>query len=331
MRRIGLAVVLTIGFVLAPLAAEAQMPSRVYRIGVLSYIDVPIYMSPFVEGLRAHGWVEGRDFTLERRFVATYRGGADAAARDLVAKKVDVIVTLVTGNAMAAMRATTEIPIVMIVSGYPVEVGLAKSYARPGGNVTGNTAYAGTALFGKHVEILKTLLPRMRRLAVLWGYLPPFVHAGEGELALGELKRAAQDLAVTVRVWETRRTEDVDSALKALATESSDALYISGGSVHTQEGARIGKFAQARRMPTITDTRAVFETGGALVTYSADPAALARQAARFVDRILRGAHPSDLPIEQPTKFELVINLKTAKALRLKIPQSLLLRADQVIE
>jgi putative ABC transport system substrate-binding protein len=171
----------------------------------------------------------------------------------------------------------------------------------------------------------------MRRLAVLWGYLPPFVHAGEGELALGELKRAAQDLAVTVRVWETRRTEDVDSALKALATESSDALYISGGSVHTQEAARIGKFAQARRMPTITDTRAVFETGGALVTYSADPAALARQAARFVDRILRGAHPSDLPIEQPTKFELVINLKTAKALRLKIPQSLLLRADQVIE
>ena len=223
MRRVGLAVVLTVGLaVLALLAAEAQTSSRVYRLGVLSPGAFPIYMSPFVDGLREHGWVEGRDFTLERRVVATYPGGADAAARDLVAQKVDVIVTLVTGNAMAAMRATTEIPIVMIVSGYPVEVGLAKSYARPGGNVTGNTAYAGTALFGKHVEILKTLLPRMRRLAVLWGYLPPFVHAGEGELALGELKRAAQDLGVTVRVWETRRTEDVDSALKVLAMESSE-------------------------------------------------------------------------------------------------------------
>ena len=305
MRLIGL--VLALALVHASLAAEAQRPSRVYRIGVLSPVDVPIYMTPFVEGLREHGWVEGRDFTLERRFVATYPGGADAAARDLVTQKVDLIVTLVTGNAVAAMRATAEIPIVMIVSGYPVEVGLAKSYARPGGNVTGNSAYAGTGLFGKHVEIVKTLLPRMRRLAVFWGYLPPFTPAGEGELALGELKRAAQDLGVTVRVWETRRTEDVDSALKALSMESADALYISGGSVHVQEAARIGKFAQGRRLPTITDTRAVFQASGALVTYSSNPAALARQAARFVDRILRGAHPSDLPIEQPTKFDLVIN------------------------
>jgi len=228
------------------------------------------------------------------------------------------------------MRATAEIPIVMMASGYPVEVGLVKSYARPGGNVTGNTVYAGTELFGKHVEILKTLLPRMRRLAVLWGYVPPFVYVGEGDLALDELKRAANALGVTLRVWETRRVDDVESALRAVSSEYADALYVSGGSVHVQTAARIVEFARKQRLPTMTDVRTLFEAGS-LVTYGANPATLARQAAAFVDRILRGARPGDLPIERPSKLDFLINLKIAKALGIRIPPSLLLRADQVIE
>jgi putative ABC transport system substrate-binding protein len=321
---------MTLGTICLPLGAHAQRGAKVYRIGVLSPVHVQAYMTPFVEGLRELGWVEGRDFMLEYRFSGNTLGGPDTAARELVALKVDVIVTLVTGNAVAARRATDETPIVMMNSGYPVEVGLAKSYGRPGANVTGNTVYAGTEVFGKHVEILKTLLPRMRRLAVLWGYVSPFVHPREGELALEELKRAATTLGVTVRVLETRRAEDVESALKAASAEAADALYVSGGSVHLQVAQRIVEFALARRLPTMTDVRPVFQAG-MLLTYSASPAVLARQAAGFVDRILRGARPSELPIERPSKMDLIINLKTAKDLGLTIPPSLLLRADQVIE
>jgi putative tryptophan/tyrosine transport system substrate-binding protein len=244
--------------------------------------------------------------------------------------KVDVIVTLVTGNAIAAKRATAVIPIVMMVSGYPVEVGLAESYARPGGNVTGNTAYAGAEVFGKHVEILRLLVPHMRLLAVLWGYVPPFVHDAEGRLALDELKGAAKILGVSLRVRETRKMEDVESALRAVSREQADALYVSGGSVHLQASAQIVEFARKRRLPTMTDVRPVFNAGF-LVTYSPDPAMLARQAAGYVDRILRGTPPGELPIERPSRLNLVINLKTAKALGLTIPQSLLVRADEIIQ
>ena len=310
--------------------AHAQRGAKVYRIGVLSPAQVPAYMTPFIDGLRELGWIEGRDFTLEYRFSSDSPEGADTAARELAARKVDVIVTLVTGNAVAAARATAETPIVMMNSGYPVEIGLAKSYARPGGNVTGNTAYAGTQVFGKHVELLKVLLPRLRRLLVLWGYLPPFVHAREGELALEDLKRAASSLGVTTRVLETRGVEDVESALRAIPAEHADALYVSGGSVHLRLSPRIGQFARERRLPTMTDVRPVFEAG-LLLTYSPSPALLARQAAGFVDRILRGAQPGELPIERPSKVDLIINRSVAKAIGLTIPPSLVLRADHVID
>lgn len=313
-----------------PLAAEAQPGGKMYRVGILFPLRLPTYLTPFVEGLRDLGWLEGRDFTLESLFSGETPGGADAAARELVARKVDVIVTVATGHAVAAMRATPEIPIVMMSSGYPVEVGLVRSYDRPGGNVTGNSIYAGTALFGKHIEFLKALQPRMRRLAVLWGYVPPFVYVGEGELALADLKRAANTLGMTIRVWETRRIEDVESALRAVSREHAEALFVSGGSVHVQAAARIVEFARKQRLPTMTDVRPVFDAG-ILVTYSAHPGVLARQAAGFVDRILRGARAGDLPIERPSKFDLIINLRTAKALGLTIPPAVLLRADQVIE
>ena len=325
-----LILLLSSGLLTAPLAARAQQAGKVYRIGVLAPQPTPVYMTPFVGGLRTLGWVEGRDFTLEYRFTGDAPGGAGTAARELATQKVDVIVTLATGNAVAAMHASAEIPIVMMASGYPVELGLVESYARPGGNVTGNTIYAGTELFGKHVELLKTLLPGMRQLAVLWGWVPPFVYAGEGELALDELKRAAKTVDVGLRVWKTDRVEAVEAALAAMAREHVDALYVSGSPVHRRTAAKIVEFARKRRLPTMTDSPALFQEG-ILVTYSANPATLGRQAAAFVDRILRGARPADLPIERPSKIDLAINLKTAKALGLTIPPSLLQRADQVIE
>ncbi len=321
---------MAIGTIALPLTATAQRGGKVHRIGVLFSLPAPLAMTPFVEALRELGWIEGHDFTLEPRFTGDAPERADAVARELTTQKVDVIVTSGTGNAVAAMRASTQIPIVMLASGYPVEAGLVKSYARPGGNVTGNSIYAGTELFGKHIEILKTLLPRMRRLAVLWGWVVPVAYAGEGELALEELTRAAKTLDVSVRVWETRRIEDVESTLRAISTERADALYVSGSPAHRRTAANIVEFARKQRLPTITDVRALFDAG-ILVTYSANPATLARQAAAFVDRILRGARPAELPIERPSKLELLINANAAKAIGLTIPRSLLLRADQVVE
>jgi putative ABC transport system substrate-binding protein len=318
------------GLLAAPLAAEAQQAGKIYRIGVLSSRLAPTYMTPFLDGLRERGWVEARDFALEYRFSGDTPEGAPAAARELVAQRPDVIVTIATGNAVAAMRATAEIPIVMLASGYPVGVGLVKSYARPGGNITGNSIYVGTELFGKHVEILKTLLPGMQRLAVLWGWVPPFAYVGEGELALDELKRAATTVNIALRVWETHRVQDVESALGLIARERVDALYVSGSPVHLRTAAKIVDFTVRQRLPTMTDSPALFPTG-ILITYSANPTTLARQAAGFVDRILKGARPGELPIERPSKLDLLINLKTAKALGLTIPQLLLQRADQVIE
>jgi putative ABC transport system substrate-binding protein len=257
----------------------------------------------------------------------------EAAARELVALNVDVIVTSITGRAVAASRVTSTIPIVMITSGYPVEAGLVKSCARPGGNVTGNSIYAGTGIFGKHIEILKTLQPRLTRLAVLWSYVPPIAHVGEGEMGLDELTRAASAAGMALRVIYTRTREDIEAALRTLSQERADALYVTGSPIHAD--ARIAKaiadFAIERRMPSMSDFVGGAFAAGLLVTYSANVPLLSRQAAGFVDRILRGASPRDLPIERPSKFDLVLNMKTAKALGLTIPPSLLLRADQVIE
>jgi putative tryptophan/tyrosine transport system substrate-binding protein len=170
----------------------------------------------------------------------------------------------------------------------------------------------------------------MRRLAVLWGWVPPFTYTGEGELALDELKHAASTVGVGLRVWETHRVEDVEAALAVMPRARADALYVSGSPLHRRTAAKIVEFARKQRLPTMTDSPALFPAG-ILITYSANPATLARQAAAFVDRILRGARPAELPIERPSKLELIINLKTAKALGLTIPPSLLQRADQVIE
>jgi putative tryptophan/tyrosine transport system substrate-binding protein len=194
-------------------------------------------------------------------------------------------------------------------------------------------AYAGAELFGKHIEILKELLPRTFRLAVLWGYVPPVTEAGEGEALLNELKRGARQLGVTVRIWETRRPEDIESALAAIAAMGPDALYVTAGSLHIQPpiANKIVRFAVTHRLPTITDSAGGLFRAGILAAYAYNTDDIARSTAGYVDRILRGANPSDLPISRPTKTDLIISLKTAKALRLTIPQSVLGRADKVIE
>jgi putative ABC transport system substrate-binding protein len=315
-----------------PRAAAAQPPGKAYRLGILGLAREHPLIGPFFDALREVGWVDGRNLSVEFRPTGGDPARADAAARELVALKVDLIVTYVTGNAVAAKRNTADIPIVMLTSGYPVEVGLAASYARPGGNLTGNTAYAGTGFFGKHVEILKTLVPRLSRLAVIWSYLPPIVEGAEGDLALTELKQAAATLGIATQVLETKLTpEDVDRALATISAARVDALFVSAVTGLPEIAGRIVKFAQERRLPAITDFAANLTRAGILITYSANTGAIVRQTARFVDRILRGARPGELPIERPSKFDLIINVKTAKSIRLVIPPSLLLRADQVIE
>lgn len=331
LRRAALVVALVL--LAAPESAGAQPAGKTYRIGVLGYVHPPVLREPLVAGMREHGWIEGRHFVLEWRFTEGKPERADALARELVNLKVDLIVTFSTPLAVSARRATGTIPVVMALSGYPVETGLAASLARPGGNVTGNSAWAGGELWGKHVELLRQLVPGMTRLAVLWDWVPPAITHEERTVSLGAFQRAASALGVTLRLLEIRTPEDLDRALTTLAGERVDALFATSGPVHAQPptSTRIVELSLARRLPTMTDLSGRFFRAGILMTYSPSLADLTRRAAFFVDRILRGAKPGDLPIEQAAKLDLIINLKTAKAIGLTIPPALLLRADQVIE
>ena len=326
----GMAAVIT-----GPLAASAQQAGKVYRIGYLAPGPAPHLTDLLLAALHERGWITGRNLVVEMRYTQGDPTRAEALARELVQDRVDVLVTNVTGTAMAARRATGVVPIVMFLSGYPVEGGLAKSLAQPGGNVTGMTIYAGGgALFGKFVELLRELLPSLRELGVLWGYAPPSYREEQVTPATEELRRAAKALNVNVRFWQTGTERDLQAALAAAAISPLDALFVTGGIIHGEPdiAARIAGFALQRRLPTLTDFAGrFFAAGGAVVAYSADAKELASRTAHFVDRILKGARPGNLPIEQPTKYQLIVNLKLARELRLIIPPSLLARADQVIE
>jgi len=317
-----------------PLAAAAQPASRAYRVGFLSPGPAPHIADPFIAALGERGWRVGQNLVVESRFTRGDPQRAETLARELVQERMDVIVTNITATAMAVRRATSIIPIVMATSGFPVEGGLAKSLARPGGNVTGVTVYAGGGpLFGKYVELLRELVPSMREFGVLWGYAPPSYREEQVAPATDELHRAATALNVTMRFWQTGTESDLDSALAAAAGVPLDALFLTGGVIHglPQIVPKITRFTLQRRLPTMTEGGAFFAAGGAVLAYSVDFKELAGRTAHFVDRILKGAKPSDLPIEQPTKYILSVNLKTAKAVGLTIPRSLLARADQVIE
>ncbi|MBI4587668.1 MAG: ABC transporter substrate-binding protein [Candidatus Rokubacteria bacterium] len=320
---------LIVGFAfgLLPLAADAQQAGRVYRIGVLSGVP-PAALSSRVEafrqGLLERGWMEGKTIALEYRHVGGQPDRFPAQAADLVRLKVDVIVTTGPAAAVAAKKATSTIPIVMATGGDVVGAGLVASLARPGGNITGLTAIS-PELSAKRLELLKEAFPGVSRVAVLWNPADP-----GAALSFRETEIAARALGVQLQSLEVRGPNDFDRAFSAITEKRADALLVVRSPVTNVHQTRIVDFAAKSRLPAMYSRTGSAEAGG-LMFYGTDDHDLYRRAATYVDKILKGAKPADLPVEQPTKFELVINLKTAKALGLTIPQSILLRADKVIE
>jgi len=321
MRLIRFAVVLALTLTLASLAVEAQSPAKVPRIGVVIGGSPPL---GFVEGLRDLGYVEGRNIVIEYR---AFEGRAERFPEiiaEFVRLKVDVIVSSSTPAVKAAKEATSTIPIVMAGLTDPVGAGLVASLSRPGGNITGLTNIF-TELSAKRLELLKETVSGVARVAVLWN--PN--HPGQ-PLAFKQTQVAAQALGVTALSVEVRRREDFESAFRRLAPERPGALLVLPDPVTLFHRKLVTDFEAKNRLPAMYAARERVEAGG-LIAYGPSVPDLWRRAGIFVDKILKGAKPADLPVEQPTKFELVINLKTAKALGLTIPQSVLGRADQVIQ
>jgi ABC-type uncharacterized transport system substrate-binding protein len=309
-----------------PFRAEAQRTSTVWRIGTLdsAFLARPHWWESFREGLRQLGHVEGQDISFETRNADEKVERLPSLAADLVRLHVDVIVTAGTPAALAAKRATAAIPIVMAVVGDPVALNLVASLARPGGNVTGLTS-ANITLTGKRLALLREVVPGMSRLALLWDQTNP-----AAELSEKDTETAAGSLGVHLRALGVRSPSEFDSAFSTLIKERTGALLVGPSPMFFSMRRRLADLALKNALPTMFGTTEYAQAGG-LMAYSPDNIVMFRRAATYVDKILKGAKPADLPIEQPTKFELVINLKTAKALGLTIPPSLLLRADQVIE
>jgi len=308
-------------------AARAQAPAKVPRVGLLSSYspsDAAAWHQAFRLGLRDLGWVEGKNISIEYRYAEGKRARIPDLAADLVRLKVDVIVTSLVGDALAARKATRAIPIVVVAATDPVAMRLVESLARPGGNVTGFSQLA-FELVGKRLELLKEMVPKLSRVAVLWN--------PQGRLtrrAWEELQLPAQQLGVQLHSLEVRSPDEFDKAFEDATRVRAGALFILPHPVIGLNLKRIAGLAAKSRLPSIFHVSEFADAGG-LLTYGPDRDDLYRRAATFVDKILKGAKPADLPIEQPTKFELVINMKTARALGLTIPQSILLRADRVIE
>jgi putative ABC transport system substrate-binding protein len=315
------------GALAAPLAAEGQLADKVVRVARLSPIsastDVPI-LQALRQGLRDHGWVEGQNITFEYRFAEGNLARLPELAAELVRLKVDVIVPGSTSAALAAKNATKTIPIVMVITGDPVASGLVASLARPSGNVTGVTAL-GEDLSGKRLEVLREAVPGVSRVAVLTN--PAYA---DTEPFLKGTERAARTSRVQLRMVEVRDPAELEKAFAAMSREHAGAFVVGTDPFFNTNRRRIVELAAKNRLPAMYGLREYVDDGG-LMFYGASLPDMYRHAATYVDKILRGAKPADLPVEQATRFELVINLKTAKALRLAIPPSLLLRADQVID
>jgi putative ABC transport system substrate-binding protein len=315
------------GLLATPLAAQAQPAGKVWRVGYLGN-STPTMESSLVEGfrtgLREHGYREGQNIAVEYRWAEGSVERMPGLAAELVRLKVDVIVTSGTPASLAVKRATTTIPIVVAAVGDAVGVGLVPSLARPGGNVTGvSTLYPD--LEGKRLQLLKEIVPGIKRAAVLMNPANPFT-----PLPWREARAAAGKLHIALQPAEVVAASDFERVFAMIAKGKPDALFVLADRPFLiSHRAEIVRFAAERRLPAMYPFREFVEDGG-LVVYSPDFVELFRRAASYVDKVLKGAKPADLPIEQPTKFELVINLKTAKALGLTIPPSLLGRADAVI-
>jgi putative tryptophan/tyrosine transport system substrate-binding protein len=309
-----------------PLAARAEQAGKLPKIGFLgsgSASSWSPWTAAFVQRLNELGWVEGRTVAIERRWAEGRSESFAEIAAELVRLKVDVIVT--SGGAVpAAKQVTSVIPIVFALASDPVGTGMIASLARPGGNVTG-LSQQSRELAGKRLELLREVLPSLRRLAAIGNAASPGF-----ALEMGDIQAVTRTLSLDVAAFEIRRAEDIAPLFQAIK-DRADALYVIGSDplIATKRIA-ISTLAAAARLPTMHSAREYVEAGG-LLSYGPNWADLFRRAADYVDKILRGAKPADLPVEQPTKFDLVINLTTAKALGLDVPPTLLTRADEVIE
>lgn len=321
-----LSATLAVLLIVAPVCAKAQ-PARKTPLVALLLTGSPSASEPmtaaFRQELRNLGYVESRNIALELRWADVPQRLSDLAT-DLVRSNADIIVTQGTPAAQAARRATSTIPIVMATSGDPVAVGLVSSLARPGGNITGNSIL-GPDLIGKRLELIKELVPSVSRVAVLSNPTNP-MHA----LHVREAEAAAKTLGIALQVLEARGPDDFERVFHAATSGRASALLVFGDPVLKANRTRLANLATKSRLPAVYELSGFAEAGG-LANYGPSLPELFRRAAFYVDKILRGAKPADLPVQQPSKFELVINIRTATALGLTIPPSVLLRADRVVE
>jgi putative ABC transport system substrate-binding protein len=305
--------------------AEAQQ-AKVPRIGLLSPFSpsaTGLWHQAFRQGLRDLGWVEGKTISIEYRYAEGRSDRLPDLAADLVRLKVDIIVASVNTDALAAKNATREIPIVVASAGDPVAIGLVESLARPGGNITG-LSQISPELAGKRLELLKEMVPKLSRVAVLWN-----PQGTTSPLSWKEIQLPARELGVQLHSLEVRSSNDFAKAFEDAARARAGALAIMPDPLFAGNLKRIADLAAKSRLPSIFHLTEFVDSGG-LVAYGPDRSDQFRRAATYVDKILKGTKPGDIPVEQPTKFELVINLKTAKQIGLIIPQSVLYRADRVI-
>ena len=329
MRRLGTVLVVVALTILAgPLAGRAQPRGQQFRIGYLGS-SAPALERHLVEAFRRElrdlGYMEGQNLVIEYRWAEGHDDRLPALAVELVRLNPDVIVTTGTPGTLAAKQATKTVPIVMASSANPVESGLVASLAHPGGNVTGLSILA-PELEGKRLQLLTEVIPRLSRLGVLWNPANPVTN-----IVLEQTQAVAQRVRVTLEpLVEVRRVDEFESAFATIARVRPQALVVIADRLLLAHRARIVSFAAAQRLPAMYPYREYVDAGG-LLSYAPSNVGLFRETAIYVDKILKGAKPGDLPVEQPTKFELVINLKTAKVLGLTIPQSLLLQATEIIE
>ena len=309
----------------APIAAEAQPADRVARLGYLTIASRGPFHQDFEQALGERGWVTGKNLTIAYRFAEDKYDRLPGLAAELVGLGPHVIVAVPTAAARAAQNATRTIPIVMFGVADPVGEGLIASFARPGGNVTGVTSSLAWATYAKQVQLIKDAVPSAKRIALLRDPSNAASLAG-----VKPLTEAARSLGMEMRVFGARSPEEFEGTFRAMTQAKSDALIIHREAAFFRHLARLADLSVRHRLPSVS-AAAIYAKSGGLLTYAADSADEARQVAAYVDKLLRGANPAELAVEQPSKFELVVNLKTAKALGATIPASLLAQAHQVIE
>jgi putative ABC transport system substrate-binding protein len=324
-----LLIMLVAGAIVAPFDAFPQQQGKVWRVGFLSSRSRPASlvsdeMGAFLPGMRELGYVEGKNLMIEWRFAEGKYERLSSLAAELVQMKVDVIVTSGTPATSPTQKATTTIPIVMVNVGDPVTRGFVKSLAHPGGNITGLSTFS-SEISAKQLEMLLSMVPKLSRVAIL---LNP---GNTGNVAvLKDVQAVAQKIKVMILPLETRTAQEIEKAFSTMVHENVGAVIVSLDSLFVQQLSQVSELVAKHKLPSISGRKEYTETGF-LMSYGPSTADLYRRGATYVDKIFKGAKPGDLPIEQPTKLELVVNMKTAKALGIKIPNSILVRADRVIE